>query len=83
MPHMYTHNKIPYDQAERLKWLEVPFPIEEYHQRWERLRRLMREQGFDALAVWQAGFDWTNIKYLAGFDNFIEIAHRAKADGLS
>jgi Xaa-Pro aminopeptidase len=70
MPHQYTHAKIPFDQQERLKWLEVPFPIEEYHQRWERLRRLMHEHGFDALVVWQAGFDWTNIKYLAGFDNF-------------
>jgi len=65
----YEHNKIPYDRAERLKWLEIPFPIDEYHARWDAAQRLMRTHGFDVLAVYQAG-EWTNIKYLVGFDNF-------------
>ena len=30
MAHQYTHGRIPFDQEERLKWLEVPFPIEEW-----------------------------------------------------
>lgn len=65
----YEHNKIPYDQQERLKWLEIPFPIEEYQSRVARLQRLMRDGRFDVLVVYQAG-EWTNIKYLVGFDNF-------------
>lgn len=70
MGYSYEHHRIPYDQAERLKWLEVPFPIEEYQARLDRLQRLMAQRGFDALVVYQAGADWSNIKYLVGFDNF-------------
>jgi Xaa-Pro aminopeptidase len=66
----YGWGRVPYTYADRLPWMNLPFPVEEYHERLQRLGRLMAREGFQCLVVLGNRADGTNIRYLANFEDF-------------
>jgi len=66
----YGWGRVPYAYADRLPWMNLPFPVEEYHARLERLRHLMSRDGLDCLCVLGDPADPTNIRYLTNFEDF-------------
>jgi Xaa-Pro aminopeptidase len=63
--------KVPFDWDSRKRWLELPFPEEEYRDRLARSRKAMAENGFEALlAVARAGDDAT-VRWLSNFTPFL------------
>ena len=63
--------KVPFDWESRKRWLELPFPEDEYHDRLARTRKAMAEHGFDALlAVARVGDDAT-VRWLSNFTPFL------------
>jgi Xaa-Pro aminopeptidase len=63
--------RVPYDLETRSKYLELPFPISEYHQRVENTRRLMRKHGLEALVAFGDQNDLSHLTYLANFEPLI------------
>ncbi|WDV46897.1 Xaa-Pro peptidase family protein [Clostridiaceae bacterium M8S5] len=60
----------PYDWDNRKKWLELPFPVEEYHTRVERVRKQMDEEGLDCLLVYGGDGDLAaNIRWISNYCN--------------
>jgi len=66
----YGWGRVDYSFEDRLPWMNLPFPIEEYESRFERLGREMREAGFDCLVVLGNKADSSNIRYLSNFEDF-------------
>ncbi|HKV43394.1 MAG TPA: Xaa-Pro peptidase family protein [bacterium] len=66
----YGWGRVPYTHADRRPWMNLPFPVEEYHERLRRLGRLMAREGFQCLVVLGNRADGTNIRYLANFEDF-------------
>ena len=63
--------KVPFDWESRKRWLDIPFPEDEYRDRVARTRQAMSEHGFDALlALAQPGNDAT-IRWLSNFTPFL------------
>jgi Xaa-Pro aminopeptidase len=50
--------------------MNLPFPVEEYHERIGRLRGLMARDAFDCLVVLGNRADNSNIRYLSNFEDF-------------
>jgi Xaa-Pro aminopeptidase len=50
--------------------MNLPFPVEEYHERLDRIRARMREDGLDCLVVLGNRADTGNIRYLSNFEDF-------------
>ncbi len=69
-PMPYGWGRIPYAYADRQPWMNLPFPLEEYHERLGRLRRLMDRDQFECLVVLGNRADTTNIRYLTNFQDF-------------
>ena len=66
----YGWGRVSYAYAERLPWMNLPFPVEEYHDRLRRLGRLMAKEDLGCLVVVGNRADGTNIRYLANFEDF-------------
>src|SRR5438132_13433800 len=66
----YGWGRVSYAYAERLPWMNLPFPVEEYHDRLRRLGRLMAKEDLGCLVVLGNRADGTNIRYLANFEDF-------------
>ncbi len=66
----YGWGRVDYQYEDRLPWMNLPFPIEEYRSRLNRLRRLMAREGLDCLAVLGNRADNSNIRYLSNFEDF-------------
>lgn len=66
----YGWGRVPYAYADRLPWMNLPFPVEEYHERLRRLGGLMARDGIDCLVVLGNPADGTNIRYLTNFEDF-------------
>lgn len=66
----YGWGRVPYDWEMRRKWMETPFPAEEYEARVHRLREKLRGLGMDALIVHGTRDDRGAIRYLANFEDF-------------
>ncbi len=66
----YGWGKVPFDLEERKKWMDLPFTVEEYESRVERVRDKMRERGFDALVVYGTRGDRGPIRYLTNFEDY-------------
>src|SRR2546426_3371263 len=66
----YGWGRVPYGYADRLPWMNLPFPVEEYHDRLRRLARLMARDGIECLVVLGNRADGTNIRYLTNFEDF-------------
>jgi len=60
----YGWGRVPYAYADRLPWMNLPFPVEEYYERLQRLGGLMARDGIDCLVVLGNSADGTNIRYL-------------------
>jgi Xaa-Pro aminopeptidase len=61
---------VPYGYGERLPWMNLPFPVEEYHGRLRRLHGLMARDGINCLVVLGNHADGSNIRYLTNFEDF-------------
>lgn len=68
MPHGW--GRVPYTYADRRPWMNLPFPLEEYHERIRRLQELMADEGLDCLVVLGNRADGSNIRYLTNFEDF-------------
>ena len=68
MPHGW--GRVPYTYQDRLPWMNLPFPVEEYHERLQRLRGLMAHDGLDCLVVLGTRGEGANIRYLTNFEDF-------------
>jgi Xaa-Pro aminopeptidase len=66
----YGWGRVPFDYEARKKWMDLPFSVEEYESRVERLREKMREHGFDALIVYGTRGDRGPIRYLTNFEDY-------------
>lgn len=64
MPHGW--GRVPFTYADRLPWMSLPFPVEEYEGRLQRLRSLMAWDGWDCAVVVGNQVDRANIRYLFG-----------------
>jgi Xaa-Pro dipeptidase len=63
-------SKVPYDYKTRRKYVNIPFPLEEYRDRVGKVRRMMEEQELDALLVYSnpAGSEGSgHLTYLTSF----------------
>jgi Xaa-Pro aminopeptidase len=66
----YGWGRVAYSYQDRLPWMNLPFSVEEYHERIERVRARMREDGLDCLVVLGNRADTSNIRYLSNFEDF-------------
>lgn len=66
----YGWGRVPYTYADRAPWMNLPFPVEEYHQRLHRLAGRMAGHDLDCLIVLGTRADGTNIRYLTNFEDF-------------
>ena len=66
----YGWGRVPYGYADRVPWMNLPFPLEEYRQRLRRLGDLMVRDGLDCVVVLGNPGDTTNIRYLTNFEDF-------------
>jgi len=60
-----------YAWENREQWLELPFPVEEYQGRIERLRTEMEKEGYDALLVHGMPARSGHVRYVANFNSFL------------
>jgi len=47
----YGWGRVPYTYQDRLPWMNLPFPVEEYRDRLRTLGTLMARDGVDCLVV--------------------------------
>jgi Xaa-Pro dipeptidase len=66
----YGWGRVSYSLEDRLPWMNLPFDTSEYHQRIDRLRRLMAQENIDVLVVVGNRADNSNIRYLSNFEDF-------------
>ena len=66
----YGWGRVPYDWETRRKWMHLPFPVEEYESRVDRIRGGLRRQRLDGLIVHGSRDDRAAIRYLANFEDF-------------
>lgn len=66
----YGWGRVDYRYEDRLPWMNLPFPIEEYQSRLDRLRRLLEREKLDCLVVLGNRADNSNIRYLSNFEDF-------------
>ena len=60
-----------YAWEDREKWLQLPFPVEEYQARIDKLRVEMGKEGFDALLVHGMPARSGHVRYVANFNSFL------------
>ena len=63
--------KVPFDWESRKRWLDIPFPEEEYQDRLARPRTVMAEHGFDALLALARVGDDATVRWLSNFTPFL------------
>jgi Xaa-Pro aminopeptidase len=66
----YGWGRVGYTWEDREPWLHLPFPIAEYEERIERLRREMGERGLDGLLVHGNRAERAPIRYLSNFEDY-------------
>ncbi len=66
----YGTSKVSFAWKDRQKWLDLPFPIEEYEGRCLRLRKAMAENGLDALVVYGNPSDPGHVRWTANYPTF-------------
>jgi Xaa-Pro aminopeptidase len=60
-----------YAWEDREKWLQLPFPVEEYQARVDKLRVEMGKEGFDALLIHGMPARSGHVRYVANFNSFL------------
>jgi Xaa-Pro dipeptidase len=66
----YGWGRVGYTYQDRLPWMNLPFPVEEYHQRLDRLRARLAAEDLDGIVVWGNRGDNANVRYLSNFEDF-------------
>jgi Xaa-Pro aminopeptidase len=66
----YGWGRVSYKHEDRLPWMNLPFPVQEYHERLDRLRTLMASEELDCVVVLGNRADNSNIRYLSNFEDF-------------
>ncbi|RJQ04687.1 MAG: aminopeptidase P family protein [Bacillota bacterium] len=62
--------RVSYMWDYRSKWLELPFPVSEYEQRIDKIRKMMEPEKIDCLLVHGNRADRAAVRYLANFEDF-------------
>jgi Xaa-Pro aminopeptidase len=70
MSNNYGITKVSYEWEHRRKYLELPFPQEEYSRRVAALRRAMAENGLEYLFIYGNPACTGPVYYIANFDSF-------------
>jgi Xaa-Pro dipeptidase len=65
----YGETKVSYDWEHRSKYLELPFPVDEYERRADGLRDAMTEGRLDYLLVYGSPSCLGPVRYLSNFDS--------------
>ncbi|MBI4278573.1 MAG: aminopeptidase P family protein [Armatimonadetes bacterium] len=60
-----------YDWASRQRWLDLPFPVEEYHARVERIRQHLNREELDAALVFGNPGRPGPVRYVSNFNSFL------------
>ena len=60
-----------YAWEDREKWVQLPFPVEEYQARVDKLRAEMEKEGFDALLIHGMPARSGHVRYVANFNSFL------------
>jgi Xaa-Pro aminopeptidase len=63
-------SRVPFAWEDRLPWLELDFPIEEFEDRVGRIQRTIADEGLDALIVYGGTGSESNVRYISGFASF-------------
>jgi Xaa-Pro aminopeptidase len=66
----YGWGRVAYAYADRVPWMNLPFPVEEYQERLGRLREKMARAGLDCVVVLGNRADNSSIRYLTNFEDF-------------
>ena len=66
----YGWGRVGYSWQERQPWLHLPFPVEEYEDRIEKVRLLMRDRGLDGLVVHGNRAERAPVRYLSNFEDY-------------
>jgi len=65
-------SKVPFDWEHRKKWLDLPFPMEEYEDRIVRLRKEMKEADLRSFLIYGGpGFLSGDVRYISNFPSMI------------
>lgn len=66
----YGWGRVSYRLEDRLPYMDLPFPVEEYKRRIARLQEKLRSAGFDAIVVLGNRADMSYVRYLSNFEDF-------------
>lgn len=66
----YGWGRVPYTLDDRLPYMNLPFPVSEYHGRIARLQQKMAGAGVDGVVVLGNRADMSNVRYLSNFEDF-------------
>jgi Xaa-Pro aminopeptidase len=69
MAGVYGETKVSYDWEHRSKYLDLPFPVDEYARRVDGLRQAMAKNGLDYLLVYSNPSCVGPVRYIANFDS--------------
>ena len=69
MAGVYGETKVSYDWEHRRKYLDLPFPLDEYARRVDGLRQAMVKSGLDFLLVYSNPSCVGPVRYVANFDS--------------
>lgn len=66
----YGMTRVSYQWDDRKEWLQLPFPMDEYEGRVERLRLAMAQNALDYLLIYGSPSCTGPVRYVANFDSF-------------
>lgn len=66
----YGVTKVSYEWEHRKQWLALPFPLDEYERRVDRLRQAMAQDDLDYLLVYSNPSCVGPVRYVANFDSY-------------
>jgi Xaa-Pro aminopeptidase len=61
--------RVPFDPKHRRQWLSIPFPEEEYRERWLKVGRALDAAGADVLVAYASPGDCAIVRWLANMDS--------------
>lgn len=70
MASLYGKTKVSYDWEHRRKYLDLPFPLDEYRRRVDELRLAMSQNGLDYLLIYGSPTCVGPVRYVANFDSY-------------
>lgn len=70
MAESYGRSKVSFAWDNRRRWLDLPFPMQEYQDRIATLRRVMDREGLAALLIYGGPVEQGHVRWIANFPSF-------------